>query len=143
MVHVKEAFRIILRLDHLQRMTHRREGEMPVTTKYIFMVSMDVAPEKEALFNDVYDHEHAPNLLKVPGVRSVTRLRTEPASVSIDGQTKSLTGEGAPTYMAIYEIDSPEVLTSAAWTEAVELGRWPTEVRPHTSNRHHIVRKVV
>jgi hypothetical protein len=143
MVHVKEAFRIILRLDHLQWMTHRREGEMPVTTKYVFIVSMDVAPEKEALFNDVYDHEHAPNLLKVPGVRSVTRLRTEPASVSIDGQTKSLTGEGAPTYMAIYEIDSPEVLTSAAWTEAVELGRWPTEVRPHTSNRHHIVRKVV
>jgi hypothetical protein len=116
---------------------------MPITTKYVFIVSMDVAPEKEALFNEIYDHEHAPSLLKVPGVRSVTRLRTEPASVSIGGQTKPLTGEGAPTYMAIYEIDSPEVLTSAAWTEAAELGRWPAEVRPHTSNRHHIVRKVV
>ena len=36
---------------------------MPVTTKYLFIVSMDVAPEKEALFNEVYDREHVPNLL--------------------------------------------------------------------------------
>ncbi len=116
---------------------------MPVSTKYVFIVSMDVTPEKEALFNEVYDSEHVPNLLKVPGVRSVTRLRTEPASFSIGGQTKPLTGDGAPRYVAIYEIDSPDVLTSAAWAETAELGRWPTEVRPHTSNRHHIVRKVV
>jgi hypothetical protein len=40
----------------------------------------DVASEKEALFNEVYDSEHVPNLLKVPGVRSVTRLRTKPAA---------------------------------------------------------------
>jgi len=116
---------------------------MPITTKYIFIASMDVAPEKEALFNEIYDREHVPNLLKVPGVRSVTRLRTEPASLNIGGETKRLTGAGAPTYMAIYEIDSPDVLTSAAWAEASEVGRWPTEVRPYTSNRHHIVRKVV
>jgi hypothetical protein len=116
---------------------------MPVTTKYVFIVSMDVAPEKEALFNEIYDREHVPNLLKVPGVRSVTRLRTEPASFRLGGEAKRLTGEGAPTYVAIYEIDSPDVLTSPAWAEAAELGRWPTEVRPYTSNRHHIVRKVV
>jgi hypothetical protein len=104
---------------------------------------MDVAPEKEALFNEVYDTEHVPNLLKVPGVRSVTRLRTERASVNISGEQKPVTGDGAPTYTAIYEIDSPEVLTSEAWAQAVELGRWPSEVRPFTSNRHHIVRKVI
>ncbi|HUC68449.1 MAG TPA: hypothetical protein VMA53_23730 [Stellaceae bacterium] len=116
---------------------------MPVKSKYVFIASMDVAPEKEALFNEVYDREHVPNLLKVPGVRSVTRLRTEPASFSVGGAMKPLTGEGAPTYVALYEIDSPDVLTSKAWAEAVELGRWPSEVRPYTSNRHHIVRKVV
>jgi len=116
---------------------------MPIKTKYLFMVSMDVAPEKEALFNEVYDREHVPTLLKVPGVRAVTRLRTEPASFSIGGQVKPLTGAGAPTYLAIYEIDSPDVLTSAAWAEAAELGRWPAEVRPYTSNRHHVVRKVL
>ena len=116
---------------------------MPVTTKYVFIVSMDVEPEKEALFNEVYDHEHVPNLLKVPGVRSATRFRTEPASFAIGGQTKPLTGEGMPRYVAIYEIDSPEVLTSSAWAEAGELGRWATEVRPYTMNRQHVVRKVL
>jgi len=123
----------------------RKHGEsgMPIATKYVFIVSMDVAPEKEALFNEVYDHEHVPNLLKVPGVRAVTRLRTERAEVNIGGERKPLTGAGAPTYVAMYEIDTPDVLTSPAWREAAELGRWPGEVRPFTSNRHHIVRKVV
>ena len=116
---------------------------MPIGTKYVFIASMDVTPEKEALFNEVYDKEHVPNLLKVPGVRSVTRLKTERASVNIGGEVKPVTGEGAATYIAIYEIDSPEVLTSRAWAEAVELGRWPAEVRPFTSNRSHIVRRVV
>ena len=116
---------------------------MPIATKYVFIASMDVAPEKEALFNEVYDREHVPNLLRVPGVRSVTRLKTEKASVNIGGEKKPVTGEGAPTYTAIYEIDSPDVLTSKEWAQAVELGRWPGEVRPYTRNRHHIVRKVL
>lgn len=116
---------------------------MPITSPYVFIASMDVAPEKEALFNEIYDHEHIPNLLKVPGVRSVTRLRTAPGSMMIGGTAKPLTGAGAATYTAIYEVDSPEVLASAAWAEAVELGRWPAEVRPFTTNRHHIIRKVL
>src|SRR5437764_10554516 len=101
---------------------------MPISAKYLFVVSMDVDLGKEALFNEVYDSEHVPNLLKVPGVRSVTRLRTEQASVNIGGERKPVMGEGAPTYAAIYEIDGPEVLTSDAWARAVELGRWPSEV---------------
>ena len=116
---------------------------MSFATRYVFMVSMDVTPEKEALFNEVYDREHIPNLLKVPGVRSAQRLRTEPANFTIGGETKLLTGAGAPKYTAIYEIESPDVLTSKAWVEAGELGRWPKEVRPYTSNRHHIVRKLI
>jgi hypothetical protein len=116
---------------------------MPIGAGYVFIVSMDVAPDKEALFNEVYDNEHIPSLLKVPGVRSVTRMRTEPASVMIGGERKPVSGEGAPTYLAMYEIDSPEVLTSRAWALAVEEGRWPSQVRPYTTNRHHILRKVI
>ena len=116
---------------------------MPMETKYVLIASMDVVSEKEALFNDVYDHEHVPNLLKVPGVRSVTRLRTAPARFKVGGEIKQLTGAGDPTYVAIYEIDSPEVLASDAWSAAVEKGRWPAEVRPYTRNRHHIVRQVM
>jgi hypothetical protein len=45
--------------------------------------------------------------------------------------------------VAIYEIDSPDVLLSKEWAAAAEKGRWPSEVRPFTSNRRHIVRKVI
>ncbi len=116
---------------------------MAISTKYLFIVSMDVAKEKEALFNEVYDTEHVPLLLKVPGVRAVTRLKTEPAAFNIGGERKVLDGAGAATYVAIYEIDSPDVLLSKEWAEAGEKGRWPGEVRPHTTNRSHIVRKVI
>ena len=45
-----------------------------VFVSYVFVVSMDVDPDKEALFNEVYDTEHVPLILSVPGVRAATRL---------------------------------------------------------------------
>ena len=116
---------------------------MPIATKYLFIVSMDVTKEREALFNEVYDAEHVPLLLKVPGVRAVTRWKTEPAAFNIGGERKILDGGGQASYTAIYEIDSPDVLLSKEWAVAAEKGRWPSEVRPYTSNRSHIVRKAV
>jgi hypothetical protein len=116
---------------------------MPISTKYLFVVSMDVAKDKEALFNEVYDTEHVPLLLKVPGVKAVTRMKTEPAAFNIGGERKVLDGGTQPRYVAIYEIDSPAVLLSKEWSEAAEKGRWPSQVRPFTSNRHHVVRKVL
>lgn len=115
---------------------------MPMATKYLFFASMDVEPDKEALFNEVYDEEHVPNLLKVPGVVSVTRIKAEPFAISIGGERRSVDVGSEPAYTAIYEIESPDVLVSKEWTEAVEAGRWPEEVRPYTSNRRHTLRKV-
>jgi len=43
--------------------------------KYLMIVSMDVDPEHEALFNEVYDQEHIPNLSRVPGVLGITRYK--------------------------------------------------------------------
>lgn len=103
---------------------------------YVFQVSMDVAPEKEDLFNEVYDTEHVPLLLKVPGVRKVTRMKAQGFKVSIGGEVRDVAMD-APTWTALYEIDSPDVLASDAWANAVEAGRWPEQVRPHTFNRHH------
>jgi hypothetical protein len=116
---------------------------MPGPGKYVFIASMDVTKEKEALFNEVYDTEHVPMLLKVPGVKSVVRMKTEPAAFMLGGERKVLDGGGEPAYVAIYEIDSPDVLLSKEWAEAVEKGRWPSEVRPYTSNRRHVVRKLL
>ena len=46
--------------------------------RYLFTASMDVDPEKEDLFNEVYDTEHVPLLSTVPGVISVQRLVSQP-----------------------------------------------------------------
>ena len=70
-------------------------------------------------------------------------VKTEPAAFNLAGERKLLDGGSEPSYVAIYEIDSPDVLLSKEWAEAAEKGRWPSEVRPFTSNRRHIVRKVV
>jgi hypothetical protein len=88
----------------------------------LYLVRMDVAHDHEATFNEVYDREHVPNLRAVPGVRRATRYR-QPSPTD-------------PRYLAAYELDGPGVVASAPWKEAGEAGRWPSEIRPHTMNRH-------
>ena len=114
---------------------------MPIKSKYLFVASMDIDPDKEALFHEVYDTEHIPNLLKVPGVRAVTRLEGEPFAMSIGGQERKVAHEG-PRHSAVYEIDGPHVLVSPEWAKAVEAGRWPSQVRPFTRNRRHALYRV-
>ena len=114
---------------------------MPFSTKYVFVVSMDVDADKEALFNEVYDTEHVPLILQVPGVRAATRIVGEDFTMQLGGQTMTKAHQDAG-YTAIYEIDSPGVLLSAEWGRAAEQGRWPTEVRPFTRNRSHKVYRV-
>lgn len=111
---------------------------MPIETRYVLIAAMDVDPAYEALFHEVYDAEHIPSLLAVPGVRSVTRARGVAAELGIAGARHPLPAP-TPSYVAIYELDDPSVLTSAAWARAVEEGRWAAEVRPHTRNRRHAV----
>jgi hypothetical protein len=115
---------------------------MQIQSRYLFVVSMDVDPDHEALFNEVYDTEHVPYLMEVPGVRSAARMKGEPFAVAIGGEVKQMPAP-SPVYTALYEIDSPEVLTSPEWQAAVEKGRWASAVRPHTSNRQHALMRVI
>ena len=112
---------------------------MPLQSRYLFSAAMDVEPAREALFNEVYDKEHVPMLLTVPGVVSVTRVKVRPLTMIIGGERKTIAFENEPRYNALYEIDSPDVLTSAAWAAAVDKGRWPGDVRPYTKNRRHLL----
>jgi hypothetical protein len=112
---------------------------MPIQTPYLFSAAMDVDPAREALFNEVYDKEHVPLLLQVPGVLSVARFRAEPVTMIIGGERKTIVVEREPRYQALYELTGPEVLTSEAWATAVDQGRWPGQVRPHTQNRRHVL----
>jgi len=112
---------------------------MPIQSRYLFSAAMDVEPAREALFNEVYDTEHVPLLLKVPGVVSVARFKKQELTMIIGGERKTIVIENEPAYNALYEVESPEVLTSDAWAKAVDQGRWPGQVRPFTKNRRHIL----
>ena len=91
--------------------------------QYCFIVRMDVQHDKEALFNEIYDAEHIPEIGRVPGVRRITRYRTRVPH--------------EPSYMAVYEIERPDVPLSPEWKAASDTGRWAPEVRPYTMNREH------
>ncbi len=110
---------------------------MTQRSKYLFVASMDVDPAKEALFNEVYNTEHCPELSKVAGVGQIARYEADSFKVLIGGETRTMSPDGRPRFHAVYEIESPDVLTSEAWGESVELGRWPEQVRPYTTNRRH------
>ena len=108
---------------------------MPIQTRYRFSAAMDVEPAKDALFNEVYDREHVPLIVKVPGVIAAARFRTQELTMIIGGERKTIVIENEPAYNALYELESPEVLTSEAWAAVVDRGRWPGEVRPPTGAR--------
>ena len=95
---------------------------------FIYVVQMNIPAEHEAEFDRIYDSEHVPMLSKVPGCRSAARYRLEQSN---DPRMQR--------YMAIYELDSPAVLDSAAWQEAGAWGDWAPKIRPHTTERHHSV----
>ena len=114
---------------------------MPITAPYVLMVSMDVEPEKEAILNEVYEQEHLPLLLTVPGVVSVARFKNEELSIVIGGERRTIVVENEAKHHVLWELESPEVLLSDAWAKAVDQGRWPTHVRPYTSNRRHLLKR--
>jgi len=94
-------------------------------TPYIFWVLMDVERHKEALFNELYDTEHVPLLLGLPGCVNVVRYRTETP--------------GVPRYLAAYEVERPDLPMSKLWNDTSDIGRWKPEVRPYTYNKRYIV----
>jgi len=116
---------------------------MSTAGKWIFTAAMDVDADKEALFNEVYDQEHVPQLRRVPGVLAVTRAKLDTLRVTMGGETKTVDSQDKPRYACIVELESPDVLTSPAWATAVDAGRWPVEVRPFTRNRQHTLHRVM
>ena len=95
---------------------------------FVYVVQMDIPEHLEGEFDRIYDQEHVPNILKVPGVRSCARYRLEHSTV-----------QAMPRYLAIYEVDSAEVISSPAWTEASDFGEWKPKIRPHSTNRQHSI----
>jgi hypothetical protein len=70
----------------------------------LLMLWTDVDPEYEAEFNRWYNEEHIAHLLKVPGFLSAGRYRAL---------------KGGPKYLAMYELEEPNVLRTSAFLDEV------------------------
>ena len=101
-------------------------------SNYVYLVHMDIPAELENDFNRIYDTQHVPNILAVPGAHKCTRYQFESGDV-----------DGVARYLAIYEIDSPDLPNSDAWNAASDKGDWITQIRPFATNRSRVVYKCI
>ena len=87
----------------------------------LLLVMMDIDPEHEDDFNHWYDEEHVPERNAISGFLTARRYRAV---------------EGGPKYLAIYEMDTPEVLDSEAYRYVSEEGRseWTERVVGRAKN---------
>ena len=112
-------------------------------SSYVLWVSMDIDPSREKTFHRVYEQDHLPTLLGVPGVRSAQRLVTTTGGIVLSGDVKAMGADDIARHHTVYQIDSPKVLVSPEWRAAVDAGAWANSVRPFLTNRRHTVLEVV
>ena len=95
-------------------------------SRYVYIAQLSIPQAIEQRFTELYDAEHIPALMAVPGVRRCARFKL----VWADSDTM-------PEYLAIYDVDTPDVPKSPQWREASSRGDWVTEIRPHMQVRRH------
>ena len=86
----------------------------------LLLVMMDIDPEYEEEFNRWYNEEHFPERVSCPGFLNGRRF---------------LAVEGGPKYLAIYDLEGPEVLKSAAYKKIEGPSEWRRKLGPHIKNR--------
>jgi hypothetical protein len=91
------------------------------TTQGLLLVMADIDPASERDFNQWYEHEHLTERMAIPGFLRARRF---------------LAVEGSPKYLALYDLESPEVLNSAAYRHVVGAGKsaWTRRMEPQFRN---------
>lgn len=90
----------------------------------LLMVAMNIDPAHEADFFAWYHQEHLPGLLAVPGVICGRRFWAKVTTLQ--------------RYLALYHLESPEVVLTEAWSRMRETP-WTYRIRPYTQDRLRLV----
>ena len=91
---------------------------------FCMMITFEIAPEDEAEFNDIYDNDHIPNILKLEGVLEIIRFRDAAPNE-----------KGYLVYSAIYFLAKENLHLTPEWTALSDLGRWAPVIRPKVKSR--------
>jgi hypothetical protein len=97
---------------------------MRIGDKGLLLVMIDIDPEHEAEFDAWYEKEHLPERLACPGFLTGRRY------VAV---------EGGPKYLALYDLESPDVLESEAYGAIAVKSAWWTSIEKRFA---HAVRNV-
>jgi hypothetical protein len=91
---------------------------------FCMMITFEIAPEDEAEFNDIYDNDHIPNILKLKGVIEVIRFKD-----AVPNE------KGLLVYSALYILAQENLHQTAEWKAVSDLGRWAPVIRPKVKSR--------
>lgn len=91
------------------------------TSQGLLLVMADIDPAIEDDFNRWYEQEHLPERMAIPGFLRARRYTAI---------------EGAPKYLALYDLEPPEALNSAAYRHVVGAGKsaWTRRMEPQFKN---------
>ncbi|AEA25892.1 DUF4286 family protein [Pseudonocardia benzenivorans] len=84
--------------------------------KGLLLVMIDIDPAYEEEFNRWYTEEHFPERQQCPGFLSARRF------VSVEGE---------PKYLALYDLDDPEVLETEEYRRIRPPSEWTRKLQPH------------
>lgn len=91
---------------------------------YCMMITFEIAPGDEAEFNDIYDNDHIPTIMKLDGVTEVIRFKdTGPNE------------KGLLVYSAIYFMTKENLHLTPEWKALSDTGRWMPVIRPKVKSR--------
>src|ERR1043166_1576324 len=79
-----------------------------MTKQGLLLVMADIDPANEEDFNRWYEEEHLDERMGIPGFLNARRFTAL---------------EGSPKYLALYDLESPEVLQSAPYRQIVGVGK--------------------
>jgi len=118
--------RVTARVERLMRFEGDQilPGDLlpPAKAGGLLLNAMNIAPAVEADFNAWYDKEHIPALAAVPGVLCARRFR----------------GDGNRKYVALYHLDTPDVVESDEWKSARQ-SDWTSRLQPQFRDHLRLV----
>ena len=96
----------------------------PGAAPHSMTITFEIAPEDEAEFNDIYDNDHIPTILQLPGLLEVIRFRDAAPNE-----------KGFLVYSAIYFMTKENLHETPEWKKLSDLGRWAPVIRPKVKSR--------